>query len=173
MMRLVILSLTWMIAFAAGAFNSERWLVERADDSDMMRLRAAYRECVAKLSSPAENVMFPLETFPDGSVKSRLKAARAQIFPDTGLIWGENIRVEQYKEPGSTNLWASLVAENCIVDRNSKTGWVEGSAKMTYDTSSVAGRGIYFSLPREFIKILSQCEIRTRVSDFNPRSLIQ
>jgi hypothetical protein len=162
-----------MAICAATAFNSERWLVERADDSDMMRLRAAYRESVAKLTSPAENVVFPLETFADGSVKSRLRASRAQIFPDTGFIWGEGIRVEQYKEPGSTNLWASLVAENCIVDRHSKTGWVEGSAKMTYGASSVAGRGVYFSLPREFIKILSQCEIRTRGADFNPRSLVE
>ena len=162
-----------LVTAATLAFDSERWLAERADDSDMMRLRAAFRDCVAKLESPAENVSFPLETFPDGSVKSRLTAARAQMFTDSNYIWGENIRVEQYREMGGTNLWASLDAENCIVDRKTKSGWVEGSAKMTYGDSSVRGRGIYFSLPREYIKILSQCEIRTKGAKFDPRSLVK
>ena len=161
------------VTLGAVAFNSERWLAERADDSDMMRLRAAYRDCVAKLESPAENVVFPLETFPGGAVKSRLTAARAQMFPDTGFIWGEKIRVEQFRNEGDTNAWASLDAENCIVDRKTKTGWVEGHASMVYGDSAVKGRGIYFSLPREFIKILSQCEIRTRGAGFDPRSLIK
>ena len=115
----------------------------------------------------------PLETFPDGSVKSRLTAARAQMFPDTGYIWGEKIRVEQYKNPGTTNVWANLVAENCIVDRKTKSGWVEGDAMMVYGDSSVKGRGIYFSLPREFIKILSKCEIRTKGAKMAPRSLLK
>lgn len=162
-----------LAAIAGLAFNSEQWLAERADDSDMMRLRAAYRDCVSKLESPAENVMFPLETFPDGSVRSRLTAARAQMFTDSDFIWGENIRVEQYREVGSTNVWASLDAENCIVDRKTKSGWVEGTASMTYGGSSVKGRGIYFSLPREYVKILSNCEIRTKGAKFDPRSLVK
>ena len=162
-----------LVALAGMSFNSEQWLAERADDSDMMRLRVAYRDSVAKVESPAENVVFPLETFPDGSVKSRLTAARAQMFTDSEYIWGEDIRVEQYREAGSTNVWASLKAENCIVDRKTKSGWVEGSATMVYGDSSVKGRGIYFALPREYIKILSNCEIRTRGAKFDPRSLVK
>lgn len=162
-----------LVAFAATAFDSEQWLVERADDSDMVRLRVAYRDCISKIESPAENVSFPLESFPDGSVKSLLKAARAQMFPDTGFIWGEKIRVEQYKNPGDTNIWANLEADNCILDRKTKSGWVEGSATMVYGDSSVKGRGIYFSLPREFIKILSNCEIRTKGTKMDPRSLFK
>ena len=172
-MRFLIMTFAILTLAAGHAFNSEKWLAERADDSDMLRLRTAYRDCVAKLESPAENVSFPLETFPDGSVKSRLTAARAQMFTDSDFIWGEKIRVEQYKEVGSTNVWASLVADNCIVDRKTKTGWVEGSAQMTYGDSSVKGRGIYFSLPREYVKILSNCEIRTRGAKFDPRSLVR
>ena len=162
-----------LVALVATAFDSERWLAERADDSDMLRMRVAYRECVAKVESPAENVVFPLETFPDGSVKSRLTAVRAQMFADSNYIWGEDIRVEQYREPGSTNVWASLKADNCIVDRKTQSGWVEGNATMVYGESSVKGRGIYFSLPREYIKILSNCEIRTRGAKFDPRSLVK
>ena len=64
-------------AFAACAFDSGKWLAERGDDSDMLRLRAAYDDCVRKIEAPAENVAFPLETYPDGTVKSRLRAGRA------------------------------------------------------------------------------------------------
>ena len=47
---------------AAFAFDSGKWLAERGDDSDMLRLRAAYEDCVKKIEAPAENVAFPLET---------------------------------------------------------------------------------------------------------------
>ncbi len=154
-----------------SAFSSEKWLAERGDDSDVLRLRAAYADCVKKLETPAENVLIPLERFPDGRVKSRVTAARAYVFPDTGLVWGETIRVEQYKPDGS--LYASLDAENCVVDRKSKSGWVEGAASMVYGDSSVKGRGIYFSLSREFIKIFSQSEIRTGHSGLDRRSLLK
>ncbi len=159
-----------MLSFAVyGAFSSEKWLAERGDDSDMLRLRKAYAECVSKLESPAEDVTIPLETHPDGTVKSRITAARAYVFADSPFIWGEKIRVEQYDRDGK--LHASLDAENCLVDRTSKSGWVEGAAKMVYGDSSVKGRGIYFSLKREFIKIFSQSEIRTRHSGFDPGGL--
>lgn len=126
----------------------------------MLRLRAAYADCLAKVESPAENVVLPLEYNPDGTIKSRLTAARAQLFVDTGLVWAEGIRVEQFGPDGKPVL--SLTADNCIVDRKSKTGWVEGVAKMTYGESSVRGRGVHFSIEREYVKIYAQSEIRTK-----------
>ena len=146
---------------AAYAFDSGKWLAERGDDSDMLRLRAAYEDCVKKIEAPAENVAFPLETYPDGTVKSRLRAGRAYMFLDTGFIWGENIRVEQYKSDGKT-VEGFLTADNCIVDRKSKSGWVQGNAHMDWDGTAIKGRGIYFSFEREFIKIFSQTEIRAK-----------
>ncbi len=167
-----ILSIACICAtVVASAFSSEKWLAERGDDSDVLRMRAAYADCVKRLETPAENVLIPLETFPDGQVKSRITAARAYMFPDTGFVWGEKIRVEQFKADGS--LYASLDAENCVVDRKSKSGWVEGSARMVYGDSAVKGRGIYFSLAREFIKIFSQSEIRTGHAGFDQRSLFK
>ena len=146
---------------AAAAFSSERWLAERADDSDMLRLRAAFAECSKKAVAPAENVSMVLEAYPDGTVKSRITAARATIFPDSSYIWAEQIRLEQFDETG-TNRTARLDAENCLVDRATKTGWVDGNANMVYGASTIKGRGVYFSLTREFIKIFSQSEIRTK-----------
>ena len=146
---------------SAWAFDSGKWLAERGDDSDMLRLRAAYEDCIKKIEVPAENVAFPLETYPNGVVKSRLRAKKAFMFVDTGFIWGEGIRVEQYKEDGKT-IDAYLTADNCIVDRKSKSGWVAGNAHMDWDGTDIKGRGIYFSFDREFIKIFSRTEIRTK-----------
>lgn len=150
-----------LVALSASAFDSGKWLAERGDDSDMIRLRGAYEECEKKVDAPAQNVTFPLETYPNGVVKSRLKAQKAYMFMDTGFIWGAGIRVEQYRPDGKT-VEAFLTADNCIVDRKSKSGWVEGNAHMDWDGTSIKGRGIYFSFDREFIKIFSQTEIRTK-----------
>ena len=170
-MKILASIFTCAAVLAASAFSSAEWLEKRGDDSDVLRLRAAYADCVKKLESPAENVSIPIESFPDGTVKSRITAARAHMFPDSGFVWGEKIRVEQYKEGGK--IYASLDAENCVVDRKTRSGWVEGAAEMTYGDASVKGRGIYFSLTNEFIKIFSQSEIRTGRIGLDPRSLIK
>lgn len=167
---------TWLsiaacaVSAVAAAFSSSEWLMKRGDDSDALRLRAAYADCVKRIESPAENVSIPIETFSNGTVKSRISAARAHMFQD-GFVWGEKVRVEQFNENGA--LHASLDAENCLVDRKTRSGWVEGAARMVYGESSVKGRGIYFSLTNEFIKIFSQSEIRTGSVGLDPRSLIK
>ena len=161
-----------MMAVGAAAFSSERWLAKRADDSDMQRLRAAFAECAKKTTAPAENVSMVLESYTNGVVKSRITAARATIFPDSSFIWAENIHLEQFDATG-TNLTAKLDAENCLVDRKSNTGWVDGNANMIYGDATVKGRGIYFSLESEFIKIFSQSEIRTKGGKIDPRRVIK
>lgn len=167
-----LLSIAACVAtLAAAAFSSREWLAMRNDDSDAARLRAAYADCLKKLDSPAQDVNIPLESFPDGTIKSRISAARAQLFLDTDLVWGEKIHVEQLKPDGTRQ--ATLDADNCIVDRKSRSGWVAGEALMTYGNSSVRGRGVYFSLSNEFIKIFSQSEIRTGSVGLDPRSLLK
>ena len=172
--RKILMGLAGVLATGAAvaAFSSERWLAERADDSDMLRLRAAFAECAKKTVAPAENVSMVLETHPGGAVKSRITAARATIFPDSSYVWAEKIRLEQFDSTG-TNRTARLDAENCLVDRKTKTGWVDGNANMIYGDATVKGRGIYFSLESEFIKIFSQSEIRTKGGKIDPRRVIK
>ena len=155
------LALTGLLAFDSG-----KWLAERGDDSDMLRLQSEYAKCVKNIEVPAENVALPLEYYTNGVGKSRLKARKAFMFMDTGFIWGENIRVEQYKEDGRT-VEAYRTADNCIVDRKTQSGWVEGNAHVDWEGTSISGRGIYFSFDREFIKIFSQTEIRTKALKLN------
>ena len=64
--------------------------------------------------------------------------------------------------PDGKTVESFLTADNCIVDRKSKSGWVAGNAQMDWDGTNIKGRGIYFSFDREFIKIFSQTEIRTK-----------
>lgn len=152
------------------AFSSERWLAERNDDSDVVRLRDAFLACKAKMTQPALDVVFPIEHYPNGTVKSRLKAREAQLFMDTGFILGMGIRVEEYDIEGKVCGW--LEADDCIVDRNTLTGWVQGNAVLNSSDTMVRGRGVYFSFHREFIKILSQSEIRAKGLKANARSLL-
>ena len=170
MAKLIAAILALVSCCTAIAFSSEKWLEERNDDSDMLRLRAAYADCKAKALQPAMDVAFPLESYPDGTVKSRLKAKKAQLFLDSGFIWGEGIRVEEYGKDGKVSGW--LVADNCVVDRNTRTGWVEDTATLSYNDTVVKGRGIYFSFDREFIKIFSQSEIRAKGLKQDARSLL-
>ena len=146
--------------FAHAKFDSEAWNAKCADEREINRLKAEYEKCLAATNSAADNIELPIEQYESGKIKSTLKAAKAQMFLSSGIVWGEGITVEQYDENGQVT--ASLTADNCIVDRKSKSGWVEGNAHMDWDGTSIKGRGIYFSFDREFIKIFSQTEIRTK-----------
>lgn len=170
-MKLLLSIAACAAALSAAAFSSTAWLEKRGDDSDVLRLQAAFRDCEKKVESPAENVSIPIETHADGTVKSRITAQRAFIFPDSPFVWGQGIRVEQFKPDGK--LHASLDAENCVLDRKTKSGWVAGGAKMVFGDATVKGRGIYFSLPDEFIKIFSQSEIRAGHVGLDTRSLLK
>ena len=67
-----VLAVTGLLAFDSG-----KWLAERGDDSDMLRLQSEYAKCVKNIEVPAENVALPLEYYTNGVVKSRLKARKA------------------------------------------------------------------------------------------------
>lgn len=154
---------------AATHFDSTAWMAKRNDDSDVRRLQAAYSNCLAQVKTPAENVLVPLEHFEDGRVKSQLWAAKAQFFLDTGFVWASGIRVEQFKADGTPD--GTLEAESCVVDRKTQSGWVEGRATAKMNGSTVSGVGIYFSFREQFIKIMSQAEIRTKQVKLDMRRL--
>ena len=161
-----------MLPAAALAFNSDEWLAKREVLSrEAERLQVAYTSCVARISEPAQDVTLPIERNADGSIRASVTAKKAQVLLELGLIWGSEVVVTQLSTNGVVE--ARVEADGCVIDRDTKSGWVEGNATMIYGDSSVKGRGIYFSLPREYIKILSKCEIRTKGAKFDPRSLIK
>lgn len=156
---------------ASAAFSSAAWFEKRQRaEADAQRLRAAYADCTKKIDAPAEDVVFPLESFADGRVKSRVTLKRANFFPGTKFVWGEGVRAEQFREDGS--LEVSVDAENCLVDFGTETGWVEGRATVASGDYLGQGRRVYISWRSKevFIKIFSESEIRARYSDMSIRS---
>ena len=141
-------------------FDSAAWNAKCADETEVNRLKAEYAKCLAQTNSAADNIELPIEQYPNGKIKSGIKAERAQIFVDTGIVWGEGITVLQYDENGKVS--GSLKAENCVVDRDRATGWAPGKATATMGDVTISGRGIYFSFKEEFVKITADAEIRVK-----------
>ena len=150
-----------LLALPVLAFDSEAWFVKRAVlDREAERLQAAYTGCLARITAPAENLTLPIESHPDGSVKSSVAAGSAQFFLDTGLIWGTNVVVRQFATNGAVE--AEVAADSCVIDRTTKSGWVSGHARASYRQNELEGDGIYFSFAEEFVKIFSNAVIRVK-----------
>ena len=145
---------------ALAKFDSEAWNAKCADVKEINRLKGEYEKCLALTNSAADDIELPIEQYESGKIKSRLRAAKAQMFLDTGLVWGEGITVEQFDENGEVT--GSLTADNCIVDRKKVTGWVPGNATATAGEVKISGRGIYFSFKEEFVKITADAEISVK-----------
>ena len=149
-----------LIPVPSFAFNSEEWLGKRelfAREAE--RLRAVYSNCVAHLETPAEDIALPVETFADGSVKTRIEAKRAQYFLDKGLVWAEGVKVCRFREDGTQE--ACIEATDCVVDRESRSGWAEGPASATHEKTTFRGDGIYFSMPDSYVKVLAASDVES------------
>ena len=159
-----------LLPAAACAFDSRAWFDKRAAmDREAARLRAAYADCAARADAPAENVTLPIESHPDGSIKSTITAKKAQFFIQSGLVWGADVVVRQFATNGVVE--AEVAAENCVVDRTAKSGWANGRARARYRGSEVEGDGIHFSFSEEFVTIYSNTVIRTKEIKFDAKEL--
>jgi len=139
------------VADAQAAASEEELLRDEA------RLRSAYADCLARISRPAEGVVVPVESHPDGTIKVDAAAAKAQFFDKEGLVWCGDVKVREYGEDGALKI--EFEAASCIVDRKTKSGWLEGRAVGRCGETELSGRGIYFSCSREYVKISSEVSI--------------
>lgn len=165
---LVFLAFSFSLFPFSFAFNSEEWLGKRelfAREAE--RLRMVYSNCVAHLETPAEDIALPVETFADGSVKTRIEAKRAQYFIDRGLVWAEGVKVRRFREDGTQE--ACIEATNCVVDRESRSGWAEGLASATHEKTTFRGDGIYFSMPDSYVKVLASSDVESVDLKFDGR----
>lgn len=146
-------------AFAASAaFDSAGWLAKREMlTREAERLQVAYSNCLARVSEAAEDVIVPLETFPDGAVKSSVYAKRAQFFLDTGLVWAADVTVKKLDDEGK--VVSQIDAASCVIDRTTKSGWAEGPAKLRHGTTEFEGEGVYFSSPEGYVSVMRRSRI--------------
>ena len=160
---LIFLTYSLFLIPYSFAFDSAEWHGKRelfAREAE--RLMAAYSNCAARVSEPAEQVTIPVETFPDGSVKTLVSAKKARYFLKEGLVWAEDVEVRQNAADGSAA--GRIEAASCVVDRNSRSGWAEGAAKVTYGKSVLTGSGVFFSAPDSYVKVF---EYLARLSTLN------
>ena len=130
---------------------------------DEARLKVAYSNCLSRLDHPSEGIVVPVETHPDGSVKVNIMADKAQFFDKESLVWCGRVTVCEYNLDGSIKM--AFRANDCIVDRNTKSGWISGRGVGATGKTRISGCGIYFSFSDEFVKISSKVAITS--SDFN------
>lgn len=142
----------------SAAFDSTEWLARREMLSlEAERLRAAFSNCAAKVTEPAEDITVPLETFPDGSVKSSIHAQKAMLFLDSGIVWAEGVTVKKVDAEGK--VVAQIDAKNCVVDRLTKSGWADGPAKISHGSTVFEGEGVYFSSPEAYVMVMRNSRI--------------
>jgi len=150
---------------AAAAFDSEEWLAQRelfAREAE--RLQTAYSNCVRRVANPATEVTVPVEVFPNGSVKSSVSARKAMFFPDTKMIWAEDVLIRKYDEKGT--VVAQVDARNCVVDRVARSGWAEGPARIKHGKAVFHGRGIYFSSADAYVMVFNDSSVETKDLSF-------
>ncbi len=160
-MRVFLIVLFLLATATASAFDSAEWLGKRelfAREAE--RLRGVYSNCVAQVKLPAEDISVPVETFKDGSIKVLVTAKKAQYFLTQGLIWAEGVVVYKYREDGSED--CRVEAKNCVVDREARSGWAEGPAKVTQGKTVFRGVGVYFSSADEYVKVFENSDIDSK-----------
>lgn len=159
-MRSFIEMVLLFAAVTAHAFDSAAWLGQRALlDREAEHLMAEYPRFRERVTTPAENVTIPVENHPDGTVKTSVFARRAYIFIQEGYVWAEGVTIRQLGRDGSEE--SRLEADNCLVDRSTKSGWTEGRARAKYrDQVDLEGENVYFSAAEEYVKIFTNTVLR-------------
>lgn len=144
----------------SSAFNTARWMAKReAMTADAVRLKTAYSNCVSRIDAPSEGITIPLETRPDGSVRTSLRAEKAQLFQDEPLVWAENLVLTKLDDEGREKI--RLEADRCVIDRVVRSGWVEGHAKVVQGKTSFEGDGVYFSSTNGFVSVYSGSDMKS------------
>ena len=85
------------------------------------------------------------------------------------MVWGTEVVVSQFSTNGVVE--ARVEADNCVIDRTTKSGWVQGHAKAFYLDNEVEGDGIYFSFEEEFVTIYANTKIRVKDQKFDTKAI--
>ncbi len=145
-------------ALAVQAFDSVNWLTKVAIfEREAERLRFEQNRLSKLVKDPAENVSVTLEKHANGAIKTVLEAKKAQFFLDIGFVWGEDVVVTEYNLDGSKR--GFITAQDCFVDRETKSGWVEGRIHAVYDKMTLDGEKVYFSFEEEYVRIFNDAQI--------------
>jgi lipopolysaccharide assembly outer membrane protein LptD (OstA) len=153
------------IANASNEFSAKDWANKRiilAREAE--RLQGAYEESRAAVVSPAIDITVPVERHPNGALKFGIKAHKAFFILEKGFVYAEGIVASQYDSSGK--LIASIKAESCVIDRETKSGWAKGRVVAQYGATKVEGDDVYFSSPEEYISVNRNSKVVSSDLDF-------
>lgn len=156
-----LLPLALLAAQLSSAFDSDAWEAMRRDYAvDAERLHRQYSNQCALVTMPADDVKLPVELYADGTVRTQLMAKRAQLFLGSGFIWGEQVTLAQFRPDGA--LETRLDAEGCLVDRGSRSCWIEGKVRAEREGTVLEGRDAYFSASNTYLRIVHDTKITSK-----------
>jgi len=163
--RIIYILFVCLAAYYVQAENAEtaearvtRWLTNRLDSATWQVLIDKWDASKAAMTSPIENLVLPVDHYADGRKRIVLIARRAQILSET-LVYAEGVKLEMLTPDGKSD--GIVLADDCLLDQKTKRGYCRGKVDLTKGTDHIKGRGLMFSGDDQFIKILSDCEIRT------------
>jgi lipopolysaccharide assembly outer membrane protein LptD (OstA) len=139
--------------------RAARWLTNRLAVEAWQELVDKWDASKAEMTAPIENLSLPVDVYPDGRKRIVLVARRAQILSKS-LVFAEGVRIEMFATDGKSD--GILLAEDCLLNQSTKRGYCRGLVDVKKGTDHIKGRGMMFSADEKFIKILSECEIRTK-----------
>ena len=157
-MKCVILS----IALIAGGLWAEepRAAVPALDHTAACKqLQERWERAHTEMSTPVENLVLPVEFHPNGQIKIILRAKQSQMLQDS-YIFAVGVHFDMFDAEGKKN--GEMVMDDCLFDRGRRIGYCKGRVHVNRDGDALKSRGMYFSTEPNFIKLLSECEIRTR-----------
>lgn len=160
-MKLRLLLLAVVIGpLSLCAFDSAKWMERRAAmTKDAMRLKNEYSKRCKKINAPSEDVVIPLETYPNGSVHTSIFAKKAQFFDGTPYVWAQGLVMKKLDTEGKEKM--RLEANRCIIDRINRSGWIQGRAKVTQGKTVFEGDGVYFSATNSYITVYSKSDLKS------------
>lgn len=169
-MRIVAaVSAALMATAAAAAFDPDSWLERRELlTREAERLEKLYAKCASKAGDPAEKVSLPVDGHPNGAVKTLITADKAQFFQSDNAIWADGVAAHEYD--AARKELSRLEAESLVVDRETKSGWIEGKARAIHGQTLVKGSRVYVSFAEDYVMITSNALVRSR--DFGRRGAI-
>jgi len=107
---------------------------------------------------PIINFAFAAEHYDDGRIKAVLRAKNAVLSSDD-TVWAWGVTVVMYDREGEPE--GEMVAESCLFDRKTQTGYSAGRVAANLNQTRIAGVDCYWSLKDSFIRMLSEAEINT------------
>lgn len=136
---MISLLLALLFAVVPSEWLGKREILTREAE----RLRMAYEKHASLDVEPAEDVTLPLDTYADGSVKLIVVAKKACLFLQEDFILAWDVTIRKLDEKGEE--LSKIVAEKCLVDRTTKSGWASGPITIADEKTSFSGENVYFS----------------------------